>query len=137
MLLSWAKGFPRHRTHHVGLHWPPKPPSSAWAQLVLPLQPLCPCFCAFSSSLGNLNFQPIYVAAGTWLNHTHVSSTRADRWQIASQLPNASREHFDQPILTLQLMQANESASVICVPGLYLWPEAGDDAKHLPLDSCE
>lgn len=54
---------------------------------------------------------------------------------MASQLSNEGREHFDQPLLTSQLMQDSESASAICVAGLYLWPEAGDDAKHLLLDS--
>lgn len=67
------------------------------------------------------------MAAGTWLNHVQCRE--------ASQLPNAGREHFDQPLLTPELMQASESALVICVPDLYLWPEAGDDVKHLLLDS--
>lgn len=75
------------------------------------------------------------MAAGTWLNHCSVNHTCAEQWQGASQLPNAGREHFDEPLLTPQLMQASKSASVICVPGLYLWPEAGDDVKHLLLDS--
>jgi len=75
------------------------------------------------------------MATGTWLDTHSVSSAHVDRWQIASQLLNASKEHLDQPILTLWLTQASESALVICVPGLHLWPEAGDDAKHLPPDS--
>lgn len=64
-----------------------------------------------------------------------VSHTCAEQWQVASQVSNEGREHFDQPLLTPQLMQASESALAICAPGLYLWPEAGDDATHLPLDS--
>lgn len=64
-----------------------------------------------------------------------ASHTHTDQWQEASQLPNAGREHFDEALLTPQLMQASKSASVICVAGLYLWPEAGDDVKHLLLDS--
>lgn len=39
------------------------------------------------------------MAAGTSLNHIHVSHTRVEQWQEASQLPNEGREHFRSALL--------------------------------------